>query len=497
MLRHPLLTLILVLGYIPSTFAGAPPPFWVQTNGAMHDNMDSSRFIVGYAVARDGKEGDRLEAAKARAVAQISEAISLRIHSEFTDYSQEANGKSVYEISSIMTLVSDIALSGVKIQTYMDPSGDAYALAALDRKSAATEKRRLRDAALREAKTHLGSKTENEAARLQALLHAQRCLIDAVTNQAIVVVLAHSPEDQALDIDLALQATGVATALEALKQSRATSIDGAIALLAFQLKGQGVQSGKNLTISPLWFGVTSLSSVFGRYVALHLAPALASQKGKAAAPAVLEGTYFVTGDDIKIVCQVRDVDSGRTVAAAQTTLAKKAVGAELPLQPQNYQQALADQKVLGLDEIVSGGLRLELWTSTGGDRQVLHEGVEFSIFVRINQPAYVRLIYHLADGKRVLLEDGYRIDASKVNFSVEYPEKFEIAPPFGVERLHAVASTEKMPPLRTRRETVEGVEYDLVDDLPATVAHRGIKRVKRDSPLFTEALLTVTTLPAN
>ena len=62
--------------------------------------------------------------------------------------------------------------------------------------------------------------------------------------------------------------------------------------------------------------------------------------------------------------------------------------------------------------------------------------------MRVNRPAYVRLVYILANGSKVVLEQAYFIDASKVNQAVEYPDKFEVSAPFGVERLYAVAFTE-------------------------------------------------------
>lgn len=46
-----------------------------------------------------------------------------------------------------------------------------------------------------------------------------------------------------------------------------------------------------------------------------------------------------------------------------------------------------------------------------------------------------------------MLEQSYFLDASKVNRAVAYPDVFVVSSPFGVERLYAVAFTEKPAPL--------------------------------------------------
>ena len=128
------------------------------------------------------------------------------------------------------------------------------------------------------------------------------------------------------------------------------------------------------------------------------------------------------------------------------------------------------------------------------------------VFVRVNQPAYVRLIYLLAGGQKVLLEPfpgergraaDYYVDASKVNFLVEYPVSFDVVPPWGKETLFAVASTAPLPPIKTGQTIIDGEAYRTITDTGAAVRYRGLVSHRPDAPRFAEAKVTLTTMPAH
>jgi hypothetical protein len=196
----------------------------------------------------------------------------------------------------------------------------------------------------------------------------------------------------------------------------------------------------------------------------------------------------------RLLLVARAVKDGRAVASAEASLPKPAVPAELPTLPQNFAQALADQKLLAPEELVAGGLRLEAWTNKGRTGLVFAKKEEVAIFLRVNQPAYVRLVYLLATGRKVMLEQAYFIDSTKVNRAVEYPSRFEVSAPFGVEQLFAVAFTEKPEPLPTAKETVDGEEYEVVaEGLGGMVKHRGLVK-KKAAAQSAEAALALTTV---
>ena len=61
-----------------------------------------------------------------------------------------------------------------------------------------------------------------------------------------------------------------------------------------------------------------------------------------------------------------------------------------------------------------GGLEVNVWTDKGRDPVYYIEGETMKVFGRVNQPAYLRLLYILAgDRKYTLLQDNYYIDFSR------------------------------------------------------------------------------------
>ena len=144
---------------------------------------------------------------------------------------------------------------------------------------------------------------------------------------------------------------------------------------------------------------------------------------------------------------------------------------------------------------MAGALDLQVWTSKGRTGLVFAKKEEVTLYLKVNQPAYVRMVYLLATGRKVGLEQSYYIDASKVNQAVEYPNKFEVSPPFGVEQLFAVAFTEKPEPLLTAKETVDSEEYEVVaEGMAAMVKHRGLTK-KKSAAQTAEATIALTTTP--
>jgi hypothetical protein len=182
------------------------------------------------------------------------------------------------------------------------------------------------------------------------------------------------------------------------------------------------------------------------------------------------------------------------LAAAESRLALSAVPTDLELKPSNFNRALADQGTLAEGEILSGDLRVELWTDRGKRRLLYTESEQLRIFFRVNQPSWVRLVYVLQNGVQVPIEQGYYVDASKVNFAIEYPESFEVVPPFGVEHIYATAFTEEPPPLVTERAWIDGQPYDVVSGgMKSLVATRGIRRQQRRE--MAESYVSLTTTP--
>ena len=77
------------------------------------------------------------------------------------------------------------------------------------------------------------------------------------------------------------------------------------------------------------------------------------------------------------------------------------------------------------------------------------------------------------------------------------PDRFRVAPPFGVEKIQAFAYVGEPPPLKTRHETIAGMPYEVVDEsLASAVANfKGFVRESDGKDENATAHLTLTTMP--
>lgn len=473
--------------------AHAATPDWVASGGTSA-KVPTSRFLTGFALANSA------QAAKNQAAADLAKKIVVRIEQTSTDVTAETNGQARYDIALITRATTDVQIANLAYQVHSD-GDNHYALAYVNRGAASGQKLADRDRSVSSAKRCIAD-ADAQKVKAAALAKFNSCrafIAQAAEADAIVRIIAPSEAFSGKTLDeFAAMNTEIDNKVQALLQKAAASVQDAAETLAIQLHQQGLSNAARSTVSPLTYGTTSFSSVFGRTVATDLGAAIAAKKPEKATEAikgeiVLGGTYAERGDDVLISVTARETNSGRAVAAAKTVIAKKSVPENLPIKPQNFEQALLDSKLLAEGERVDGGLRVEVWTGKGDRNLVFSEGDEVKLFMRVNQPAWVRLFYLLANKAKVPLEQGYFIDASKVNRAVEYPDSFEVSPPFGIEQIFAVAYTTEPPPLRTKKVVFDGEPYDVVDDT-TLVKHRGLKKKKKKSQIA-ETKLTITTMP--
>jgi len=481
------------------------PPDWV-TAGGKSPRFPETRFLTGFA----GGEGEHaLERAKQQASANLANRISVRIQSQLRDVAEESDGEYHYRIAAITHSTTDVRLSGLSFEVY-EKQQRAWALAYLDRDLAVRRRQAERDRALADLRECLSSAERHErAGRSADAIHTyESCRLPVVrTLESDGVIGALRPELAANDPvrDELIRATRtVDEKIKSILGSPAASLLEASNRLAVQLLDTGGIAGSRLTVSPFTYGTTEFSSAFGREAGIELERALAANRGPAGAAdasgaaKLVRGIYLVHSDEVRLSAILMDVESGRLLDSAETTLPTSALPKGVALKPANFESALRDQKILAEGELLSGDLRVEVWTDKGRRGVVYAEREELKIYMRVNQASWVRLVYVLQNGAQVPLEQAYYIDASKVNFAVEYPESFEVAPPFGVEHIHATAFTRRPEPLATRRVMIDGVPYDIVaDGMDAVVRTRGLVRKKKDDAEFAmaECVVAVTTTP--
>ena len=221
----------------------------------------------------------------------------------------------------------------------------------------------------------------------------------------------------------------------------------------------------------------------------------------------LSPTCWVNGDEITIRAILRDMKTGEFLASAVVRYLKSQLRDTLTYKPRGYDQVQVEKQAFKpryykmekvesdvetstseilVEHTVSpiGGLEVDVWTGEGRDHVFYTEGDQVRIYTRVNQPAYLRLLYTLADQRRTLLIDNFHIGASEVNRPVEIGT-FRCIPPLGTEFLVVAARTEEFPEIQTQ---VEG-EYNLLvgQDVETAVQsfralpRRGLKLIQKES----------------
>ena len=473
-------------------------PDWI-TSGGNSRSYPNEAFLTGIAVARGD---DAMKRAMADAAADLANRISVHIEHELTDVNSEKNGKVDYHIAAITKLTSDVRIQGLKYEI-AHRGTEVYALAYVNRADAATERRMLLERSLLVLRGCMKSAREQKAkGGVIAADEYLRCLqyVSEGLQHDAVVRTVDPKSGQKPQRELVQDLQEIRSETTAVAAKPASTLKEAADFLALQFRSQKALPYMFRDSPSFRYGVTNFSSSLGQQLGIELENALARRISESDTTttdpkdAVIRGVYFEEGASLRISATVVEVATGKIVGGAETTIPQANLPAGIVVLPKNLETAMEDQKLLSKGELVDGKLRVEVWADKGRRGVVYSESEQIRLFMRVNAPAYVRLIYVLESGVQVPIDQAYYIDSSKVNMAVEYPNRFEVAPPFGVEAIHATAFTKQPAPLAVATKVIAGEPYTIIEDgLSSMVRHRGIQRVEKDE--FAESLLAITTLP--
>jgi len=484
---------------VPAQALGKSNPEWVERSGAS-SQFPTERYLVGFAQAV-GKE-DAVESAKQQAAGDLARQITVQIESNVVDVTRESNGRLENDLTSQIRATSDIRLDGIRFETHRKRK-NVWTLAVLERLPASVARRKLRDRALTMTQKCLDAAGAEEAAghAAQALAAYRSCrksLNEALEHEAIAAALQRGGllQDEVGD-RLASYASHISTRVRAIPHKDAESIRGAAESLAAQLATAGIGRGCILQVAPLLYQGRDISSPFGREIAVALESAIGrttpAPGTKVTGVVVVRGTYREGDGDFQLRIGAKQAETGVLLASAEIALAKTGIPSNIETKPANFSRFAADADKLSGGEVVSGDLRVEVRTDKGIQGIVYDEGEELSLYVRVNQPAWVQLIYVLTSGHHVPITQEWYVDESKANQLVEYPTSFEIVAPFGVEMIHVMASTEKPPKFVTESTVIDGEDYEIIrDGANQVVRTRGLARKKKKQ--VAEQTLQLTTL---
>jgi hypothetical protein len=495
-----------LLAIVAPTLPGQTPD-WVTGQGRTAQYPETT-FLTGYGVATVGGEitRDRAgESAVAAARRNLIEKVRVSIQSVTSSRTEEQGAQYSSYFASAVQSTAGLEIQGLASTTYAD--GEAvHALVQVKREALrATYQQKVTTLKEQIARTVALARSLDQAGNTaKALDEYLSCYPLARQLEEAQSILAAVTLTTSLS-DVQQQASTNETSIAAIREAVAVllqrplrSVEDLAWSLAYQLKGQTGISGPeppSVLITPFVYQDTKVASPFSRFFqpllerqAAELGHWKIVTEGQAAY--VLAGSYWEQKDRVRFILTARSTADGHIAASAEAVIDGKILRAtERSLKPENYKAVLADQRVFAKGEIAGGGLTLEAWTNK--QVNLFTEGEVMKVLVRVNMPCYLRFIYHMANGKRVLLLNEYYMDASKVNLVYEIPQEFESAAPFGGEVLQLFARTDKFEKIKTA--SVDG--YDIIQEGLSDVMTktRGMKAAKQRT-LQAEQRLSITTM---
>ncbi|MCG9126726.1 hypothetical protein JT359_03895 [Candidatus Poribacteria bacterium] len=106
-------------------------------------------------------------------------------------------------------------------------------------------------------------------------------------------------------------------------------------------------------------------------------------------------------------------------------------------------------------------LSVDLWTDKGQETVAYVKDELMTVYCKVNQPSYVRLLYRLENNRYTLLYENIEIGKDRIDQSVEI-DSFLCTPPFGSETLIIQAKKTKFQPLQTNSRG--GYDYLKTED---------------------------------
>ncbi len=196
-----------------------------------------------------------------------------------------------------------------------------------------------------------------------------------------------------------------------------------------------------------------------------------NQRGFQRIPMKISGEIWMADDDqVDFRVTLNRGDTGDQMGSAHvSTTQGKMRGMQIV--PANLKQTRSHLAVfedrLSMQEAIStNSLVVDLATNRGVDKASYKEGETMTVYCKVNEPAFIRLLYQLENGKYSVLYENFVVGPTSVNRRVEI-DKFVCTPPFGTESLIVQASKEKFSPLKTKEE---GGYYFLMTQDPIQVA---------------------------
>jgi hypothetical protein len=491
----------------------ADNPGWTDY-AARKEMYPESTWLVGFSsdvIRNNEKPEEVLQKLTGYAKTQLTEAIQVTIKSTATLNLENLNTSSLEQFRQASVSTSKVNLTGLKTESfYNKKKKEAFAICYVKKaelvlftRSMLEEKTAEMDRKLEAAKQY--SATGDAEKALKTFYQCYPLLREMEEEVTLILALGR---DQA-SVNPGQYEVAISKGIFDLRQKRQLTLDEVCIFMADGIRQQiSVNDLEGLVgLASFTYQDTKMGSLFSvrlncgieqKFVKegfkLHNASlAGAIGTGDQGDRFTLSGTYWEEDDNLKIIANLRDNKTGRTVASDEELLPKSWLKTNnIKYLPENYSDALSRIAALSNGQITNGGLLAEVLTNKGAENPVFSKGDTMRLYIRVNRPCYVRVIYYLANGARTLLLNSEFLGDDKVNKLYMLPDLFTCDSPFGAETLQLVAQTEPFKQLITMKRY--GYYY-IQDDLSEILANvRGMKRVDNQT-INAESRVEITTVP--
>jgi TolB-like protein len=472
-------------------------------------NYPKDVYITGFSSEALKSEED-VNDAQSRLVSSartiMNESVLTEIKSMTTSQIINTTNETYESFKQVSMSVTKLKVSDLATEFYFDPkTKNAYAFAY-------APKTKIRDNYKSEMESNTlnlkiledyarDSTAQNKIRLLNKLLegekYAQECgndyailmALDAANKATYVALLQETLEKQKI----------INKAIEALKQNKNLRSDEAQEFIAQSIGFQLAKDSTPIWISNFSYESSGIVSPYSDKFAMGLTEKFLDNKIKLTKNAklinkyILKGFFWKEANYVRVNVSVLNQETGDIVAAVESGIAESfVINNGINIEPENYNQAVKNMVLFNENLVTSnGGLTVALTTNKGSENLLYEEGDTLKIYLKANKPCFVRFIYHLADGNKVLLYDNFNITSSLTNKVIEIPEYFICTDPYGVETLQLMAQTEEFAPLTIYKE----YGYNFIDGNLQNILKksRGFKPAKQEDG-SAEQYMMITTM---
>ncbi|MCX6258351.1 MAG: hypothetical protein NTW49_10720 [Bacteroidia bacterium] len=311
--------------------------------------------------------------------------------------------------------------------------------------------------------------------------------------QAVIFAIVNPPESA----ELSLLRKEVDKGLADLKKSTFSNLDDLCQYLAVSFNVQVTNLSDPVILKPPTYQELSVTSPFSLRFQSVFGPAIASNTGYKIisqdipeACNTISGNYWEENEQLRVVMNLRGKNN-IILASSEARLPLDYLKQNnISVKPENFEAGLQNLKEINLAQEKQGDLQVAVTTNKGNINPYYRKDEIMQIFIKTNKICYLRVVYYLADGKKILLLDNYQVTQDNVNKVFSLPEKFICNEPFGVETLQLFAQSFPFESLATKLEA--GRQY-ILDNTPAIcyTSTRGFSIITE----FAEKKIVMTTMP--